>query len=220
MALVAYYDLELHQMDVKTTFLNGDLYESVYMAQPKGFVIEGKERMGCRLMKSIYGLKQVSKQWYLKFDEKIRKFGFKENDEDNCIYAKFKSGKFIFFILYVDNILLASSDVGLLLETKKFMSSNFDMKDLGEASFVLGIEIHRDRRKGVLGLSQKAYLEKVLKKYSMHACKPSPAPIVKGDRFGKFQCPRNQYEIDQMKTVPYASAVGSYNMLKFVHALT
>ena len=117
--------------------------------------------MGCRLKKSIYGLKQASRQWYLKFDETIRKFGFKENGENNCIYAKFKSGKFIFFILYVDNILLASSDVGLLLETKKFLSSNFDMKDLGETSFILGIEIHRDRRKGVLGLSQKAYLEKL-----------------------------------------------------------
>ena len=109
----------------------------------------------------------------------------------------------------MDDILLASSDVNLLLETKKFLSSNFDMKDLGEASFVLGIEIHRDRRKGVLGLLQKAHLEKVLKKYSMHACKPSPAPIVKGDSFGEFQCPKNQYEIDRMKTVPYASAVES-----------
>ena len=148
-------------MDVKTAFLNGDLYENIYMAQPKGFVVEGKERMGCRLKKSIYGLKQTSRQWYLKFDETIRKFGFKENDEDNCIYANFKSGKFIFLILYVDDILLASSDVGLLLETKKFLSSNFDMKDLGEASFVLEIEIHRDRRKGVLELSQKDYLEKV-----------------------------------------------------------
>jgi hypothetical protein len=83
------------------------------------------------------------------------------------------------------------------------------MKDLSEASFVLGIEIHRDRSKGVLGLPQKAYLENVLKKYSMHMCKPSPAPIVKGDRFREFQCPKNQYEIDRMKTVPYASAVGS-----------
>ena len=191
MALVAHYDLELHQMDVKTAFLNGDLYENIYMAQSKGFVVEGKECMGYRLKKSIYGLKQASRQWYLKFDETIRKFGFKENEEDNCIYAKFRNGKFIFLILYVDDILLASSDVGLLLETKKFLSSNFDMKDLGEASFVLGIEIHQDRRKRVLGLSQKAYLEKVLKKYSMHACKPSPAPIVKGDRFGKFQSPRN-----------------------------
>jgi hypothetical protein len=83
------------------------------------------------------------------------------------------------------------------------------MKALGEVSFILGIEIHRDRRKRVLGLSQKANLEKVLKKYIMHACKPSFAPIVKGDSFGEFQCLRNQYEIDQMKVAPYASAVGS-----------
>lgn len=209
MALVAHYDLELHQMDVKTAFLNGDLEENVYMAQPKGFVVEGKENMGCHLKKSIYGLKQASRQWNLKFDETIRRFGFKENVEDNCVFAKFKNGMYIFLILYVDDILLACSDMNLLMETKKFLSSNFDMKDLGEASFVLGIEIHRDRRKGVLGLSQKVYIEKVLKKFSMHACSPSPAPIVKGDRFGEHQCPKNEYEINQMKAVPYASAVGS-----------
>jgi len=73
----------------------------------------------------------------------------------------------------------------------------------------LGIEIHRDRRKGVLGLSQKAYIEKVLEKFNMHKCSPSPAPIVKGDKYGDFQCPKNQYELNQMKGVPYASAVGS-----------
>ena len=155
-ALVAHYDLELHQMDVKTAFLNGDLEKNVYMVQPKNFVVEEKECMGCRLKKSIYGLKQISRQWYLKFDSTIRKFGFQENVEDNCVYAKFKNGKYIFLILYVEDILFASSDVNLLLETKKFLSLNFDMKDLGEASFVLGIEIHRDRRKGVLGLSQNA----------------------------------------------------------------
>jgi hypothetical protein len=76
------------------------------------------------------------------FDEATRKFGFKENMEDNCIYAKFKNEKFVFLVLYVDDILLASSDVHLLLETKRFLSSHFDMKDLGEASYVLGIEIH------------------------------------------------------------------------------
>jgi uncharacterized protein with ParB-like and HNH nuclease domain len=160
--------------------------------------------MGCRLKKSIYGLKQASRQWYLKFDKTIRNFGFNENVEDNCVYAKFKNGKFIFLVLYVDDILLASSDVSLLLETKKFLSSKFDMKDLSEASFVLGIKIHRDRSKGVLGQSQKAYIEKILKKFYMHKCSPSPAPIVKGDRYGDLECPRNQYEIDQMKSVPYA----------------
>ena len=80
MALLAHYDLELHQMDVKTAFLNGDLKEEVYMTQPEGFVMEGKEHMACRLKKSIYGLKQGSRQWYLKFDEIIRTFRFKENE--------------------------------------------------------------------------------------------------------------------------------------------
>jgi hypothetical protein len=145
----------------------------------------------------------------LKFDKTIKEFGFKENVEDNCVYAKFKNGKYIFLFLYVDDILLASSDVSLLRGTKSFLSSHFEMKDLGEAKFILGIEIHRDRNKGVLGLSQKQYIEKVLKKYSMHRCSASPAPIVKGDRYGEFQCPKNQYEIEQMKRVSYASAVGS-----------
>jgi hypothetical protein len=89
----------------------------------------------------------------LKFDKTIKNFGFKEN-EDNCIYANFKNRKFIFLILYVDDILLVSSDVNLLLETKRFLCSNYDMKHLSKALFVLGIEINRDRRKGVLGLSE------------------------------------------------------------------
>jgi hypothetical protein len=73
MTLMAHYNLELHQMDVKTAFLNGDLVENIYMAQLKGFIVEGKDRMGCRLKKSIYGLKQASRQWYLKFDRTIKK---------------------------------------------------------------------------------------------------------------------------------------------------
>ncbi|WVZ64586.1 hypothetical protein U9M48_014081 [Paspalum notatum var. saurae] len=185
MALVAHYDLELHQMDVKTAFLNGDLYENVFMAQPKGFDAKGKEN--------------------------LRSFDYKENIEKNCIYAKFKNGKFIFLVLYVNDILLTSSDMNLLLETKNFLSSNFGMKDLGEAWYVFGIEIHRDRKKGVLGLSQKAHIENILKRYSMHKCKALPVPIVQSNVFGNFECPKNKnkYKMDRMKSVPYASVVGS-----------
>jgi hypothetical protein len=116
----------------------------------------------------------VIRQWYLKFNEVIKRLRFKENIEDNCVYAKCKNGKYIFLNLYVDDILLASSDISLLRDTKKFLSSNFDMKDLGEASYVLGIEIHRDRKNGVLRLSQKAYLEKVRLKYNMHKSNDDP----------------------------------------------
>jgi hypothetical protein len=116
---------------------------------------------------------------------------------------------FIILVLYVDDILLACSDKNLLHDTKGFLSSNFDMKDLGDVSYVLGIEIHRDRTKSVLGLSQMAYIEKMLKRYNMHNCSGQPVPVVKGDKLGTFQGPRNQLEIDQMKSIFYASAVGS-----------
>jgi hypothetical protein len=164
MMLVAHYDLELHQMDVKSAFLNGNLQENVYMAQPEGFAVEGKEYMRCKLKKSIYGLKQVSRQWYIKFDEVIRSFGFSENKVDNCIFIRFKGKDFTIIVLYVDDILLASNDKNMLYKTKSFLSSNFDMKDLGDASYVLGIEIHRDWTKDVFGLSQRSYIDRVLKR--------------------------------------------------------
>jgi len=128
-------------MDVKIVFLKGDLEENVYMDQPMGFSIDGKEHMVCKLKKSIYGLKQASRWWYLKFNDIIVSFGFKENTVEWHIYLKVIVSKVIFLILYVDDILLATNDFGLFHETKKFLFSNFEMKDMGETSYVIGIEI-------------------------------------------------------------------------------
>ncbi|KAK2985310.1 hypothetical protein RJ640_024306 [Escallonia rubra] len=108
-----------------------------------------------------------------------------------------------------DDILLASSDMHMLHETKNFMSKNFDMKDLGEASYVICIEIHRDRSREILGSSQRAYIDKVMKRFNMHNCAPTIGPILKGDKFSLLQCSRNQLEQDEMERIPYASAVGS-----------
>ena len=96
MTLVAHYDLELHQMDVKIVFLNADLEEKVYMDQPMGFSIEGKEHMVCKLKKSIYDLKQASRQWYLKFNDTIVSFKFKENTIYRYMYLKVSENKVIF----------------------------------------------------------------------------------------------------------------------------
>jgi len=97
----------------------------------------------------------------------------------------------------------------LLHETKLFISQNFELKDLGEASYVIGIEIHRDRKQRILKLSQNAYIEKVLERFRMKNCSASVAPIIKGDKFSNDQCPRNALEQEQMKNIPYASAIGS-----------
>ncbi|KAL9268686.1 Retrovirus-related Pol polyprotein from transposon TNT 1-94-like protein, partial [Drosera capensis] len=209
MALVAYFDLELYQMDVKTAFLNGDIEEMIYMVQPESFEVDDPKKMVCKLRKSMYGLKQASRQWYHKFHQVILLYGFEMNVVDDCVYHKFSGSKFIFLVLYVDDILLATNDMCILHETKKFLSSNFEMKDLGKASFVLGIHIHRERSRGILGLSQKSYIDKVLERFGMQNSKPGNTPVAKGDKFSLNQCPKGNLEIQEMQEVPYASAVGS-----------
>ena len=209
MALVAHFDLELHQMDVKTTFLNGELEEEVYMDQPQGFETTSKRNLVCRLKKSIYGLKQASRQWYLKFNDTVLPYRFVEMTVDRCIYMKVVGSKFIILVLYVNDILLAANDRGLLHDVKNYLSSNFEMKDMGEASYVIGIEIFRDRSLGILGLSQKAYINEVLERFKMKSCSLSPVPIQKGDNFSLSQCPKNNLENKEMDNIPYASLVGS-----------
>jgi len=109
-------------MDVKTAFLNGNIEETTYMVQPENFVLGGPKYMVCKLKKSIYGLKQASRQWYFKFHQVISSFGFEANQVDDYLYQKFSGSKYIFLVLYVDDILLASNDIGLLHETKKFLT--------------------------------------------------------------------------------------------------
>ncbi|XXG71992.1 hypothetical protein AAC387_Pa07g1189 [Persea americana] len=209
MALVAHLDLELRQMDVKTAFLNGYIDKTIYMAQPENFESGDRKNMVCKLTKSIYGFKQASRQWYHKFHQVIISFGFETNAVDNCVYHKFSGSKHIFLVLYVDDILLAANDIGMLHETKRFLSKKFEMKDLGDASFVSGILIQRDRFRGIIELSQRSYIDKVLKRFGMQDSKPSDTPVSKGDKFSINQCPRTNLEVKEMQKIPYASAVGS-----------
>ena len=139
--------------------------------------------MVCKLKCFIYGVKQASHLWNHKFHQTIVSYGFESNIVEKCIYHKFSGSKFIFLVLYVDDILLACNDIGLLHEIKRFLSSHFEIKDLGDASFVLGIKIHRDRSRAILGLSQKSYIEKVLVRFGMKDCAQISTPLAKGEKF-------------------------------------
>ncbi|CAL9012844.1 unnamed protein product [Prunus brigantina] len=147
--------------------------------------------------------------WHKAMLEELNSMAKNENKLDDCIYLEVDKSRFIFLFLYVDDILLASSDFQLLLETKTMLSNSFDMKDLGEAHYVLGIEIMRNRSRKLLGLSQLNYINKVLKRFNMEACSPGDLPIGKGDRPSKDQCPMTEQEQANMKNKPYASLVGS-----------
>ncbi|GKB05412.1 zinc finger, CCHC-type containing protein, partial [Tanacetum coccineum] len=172
LALAAIHNLVIHQMDVKTTFLNGDLDEEVYMKQPEGFVMPGNEHKVCQLVKSLYGLKQAPKQWHQKFDEVVLSSGFLLNQSDKCVYSKFdSSGKGVIICLYVDDMLIFGTDQNQVDKTKKFLSSKFSMKDMGEADVILGIKIKR-KNKGIV-ITQSHYIEKILNKFNCEDCSPS-----------------------------------------------
>ena len=119
LAVAAYFDYEIWQMDVKTAFLNENLTEDVYMIQPKGFVDPANTDKVCKLQKSIYGLHQASRSWNIRFDEVVKSFGFIKSDHDSCLYKKFNRSKVNFLILYVDDILLMGNDVLMRSEERR-----------------------------------------------------------------------------------------------------
>ncbi|KAL0413320.1 UNVERIFIED_CONTAM: Retrovirus-related Pol polyprotein from transposon RE1 [Sesamum radiatum] len=137
-----------NKKDVKTAFLNGLVEEEVYMDQPEGFTFAGEEQKVCHLQRSIYGLKQAFRSWNIYFDEVIRGYDFIKNDFDLCVYKKVNGNLVAFLVLYVDDILLIGNDVKMLGATKAWLSTQFYRKDLGEASYTIGIKIIRDRSKG------------------------------------------------------------------------
>ena len=145
LAIAAYFDYEIWQMDVKTTFLNGNLTEDVYMMHPEGFVDLKNVGKVCKLQKSIYGLKQASWSWNICFDEVVKGFGFIKNEEEACVYKKVSGSSVVFLILYVDDILLIGNNIPMLESVKTSLKNSFSMKDLGEAAYILGIKIYRDR---------------------------------------------------------------------------
>ncbi|KAJ0712899.1 putative RNA-directed DNA polymerase [Helianthus annuus] len=200
-ALAAIHNLVIHQMDVKTAFLNGDLDEEIYMKQPEGFVMPGNEHKVCKLVKSLYGLKQAPKQWHQKFDEVVLSNGFVLNQADKCVYSKFDdSRKGVIICLYVDDMLIFGTDQDQVDKTKKFLSSCFDMKDLGEAEVILGIRIKRENNG--ISISQSHYIEKILKKFNFHDSSPVSTPM---DPAFKLS-PNEGVAVSQLE---YSRAIGS-----------
>ncbi|KAK8655659.1 hypothetical protein V6N13_108231 [Hibiscus sabdariffa] len=209
LAVAAFHDYEIWQMDVKIAFLNGKLEENVYKTQPEGFVTPENARKVCKLQRSIYGLKQASRSWNLRFNEAIQEFGFIRNEDEPCVYKKFSGSIVSFLILYVDDILIIGNDIPTLQSIKTWLSSCFSMKDLGEASYVLGVKIYRDRSRRLLGLSQSTYIDKVLKQFSVEESKRGFLPMRHGISLSKEMCPSTPQERERMSQIPYASTIGS-----------
>eukprot|EP00253_Pinus_taeda_P026472 PITA_26472 len=196
-------------MDVKTTFLHGDLEKEIYMKQLEGFAVKGKKELVCKLKKSLYGLKQSPGMWYHKFDTFIWGLGFTKTKVGHCVYFKLIGDYVIYLVLYVDDMLLVGNDKEIMQDLKTHLSSKFDMKDIGTANYILGMEIKRDQTKRKLWLNQRKYVETILQRFNMRNSKLVKVPILVGVNLSAKQCPKTQEEEEDMSGVPYASVVGS-----------
>src|ERR1044072_1787129 len=146
-------------MDVKTTFRHGNLEEHIYMEQPEGFE-ETEQRLVCKLKRFLYGLNQSPRKWYKRFDSYMLNIGYRRCDYDCCVYVRsLDDGSFIFLLLYVDDMLIAVNHWNDVNDLKTKLSREFDIKDLGEAKKILGMEILKDRGSKKLWLSRRVMLK-------------------------------------------------------------
>jgi hypothetical protein len=155
----------LHQLDVKSAFLNGELEEEVYIDQPQGFVKKGSEDKVLRLRKALYGLKQAPRAWNKRIDKALINMKFNKCISEHGVYVKSGGGEIVIVCLFVDDLLVTGNSEAKVAEFKENMMSEFDMTDLGELSYFLGIEFMRTSAGMVL--SQQKYIADVLTRFNM-----------------------------------------------------
>ncbi|GJX05755.1 retrotransposon protein, putative, ty1-copia subclass [Tanacetum coccineum] len=194
LAIAAFYDYEIWQMDVKTAFLKGNLCEDEYMVKPEGFVDPKHPNKVCKLQHSMYGLKQTSRSWNKRFDEEIKKISFTQNLNEPCVYLKASGSNVAFLVLYVNDILLMGNSVTMLKEVKSWLCKCYSMKYLGEAAYILEIKIIHDRSKRFIALSQSAYLEKIIKKFKMENSKKGYTLMMEKPDYRKSQVAKTPTE--------------------------
>lgn len=209
LAISAVMDYEIQQMDVKAAFLNGDLEEEIYMQQPEGYVLMDDQQKVWRLRKALYGLKQAPRSWYNKLDQCLDELGLCRAQADQSVYVKRCNGDVLIIAIYVDDMLLAGNNIEMINDVKKKLSDRFDMKDLGDVHWILGMEVVRDRRQKSISLNQCKYIETVLERYGMESCKTVSTPM---DINAKFPTAKEHENVESkvdLGNIPYQSVVGS-----------
>ncbi|XP_059590838.1 retrovirus-related Pol polyprotein from transposon RE1 isoform X3 [Vitis vinifera] len=183
LSLAVNQDWCLQQLDIKNAFLNGDLEEEVYMEIPPGFEESMAKNQVCKLQKSLYGLKQSPRAWFDRFTKAVLKLGYKQGQADHTLFVKKSHArKLAILIVYVDDIILSGNDMGELQNLKKYLSEEFEVKDLGNLKYFLGMEVARSR-KGIV-VSQRKYILDLLKETGMLGCKPIETPMDSQKKLG------------------------------------
>ena len=209
LAIAAIYGLEIHQMDVVTAFLAGELEEEIYMEQPEGFKVGTEEDdLVCLLRKSLYGLKQAPRIWNQRIRRFLESIGFKPTYSDPCVYVNNETG--VIIAMWVDDLMIFGKDIENINDLKAQLSEEYEMKDLGELKYFLGIQVHRNKERKLIHINQSSYNRTVLERFGMMDSKPMNTPLPGGARLIKATA--TDVLTDQKE---YQSMVGSlmYAML-------
>jgi len=175
MQLAAQYDLDVHQLDVKTAYLNAPIDRELYVEQPKGFEAKSKgDKLVWRLNKSLYGLKQSGRNWNNMLHDYILSKGFKQSIADPCVYIMNFENNYALLLLWVDDIIVAANSEGLMSEIKCLLGQKLKVVDLGQIKCFLGMQF--EINKDCIKIHQAKYLDKVLKHFDMENCKPRFSP--------------------------------------------
>jgi histone deacetylase 1/2 len=194
-------------LDVQNAFLHGILDEEVYMYQPPGYEEAGKENYVCKLDKALYGLKKAPRAWYARLCSKLIQLGFKPSKGDTSLFYFNKDGVMVYVLVYVDDIIVASSSEVATKTLLKNLESEFALKDLGELHYFLGIEV-KQSSEGLL-LSQQRYAMDVIKRANMEKSKPVDTPISTTDKLSLADGVR----LGPVDSTRYRSMVGALQYL-------
>ena len=224
-AIAVKSNLEIHQLDIVTAYLNGDIDTNIYMRTPALLqeclaelartekepsmlskvtsmlkaLVEGEKV--CKLRKALYGLRQAGRQWHTKIDSALKEVGMHPTNGDPCVYVDRSRDEVTYLLLYVDDILIASRNPARVNEIKSFLSSRFDVKDIGKVSYCLGIEV--EQTLGKITLSQRGFVRRILERFGMTDCKPVGTPMALG---GKLEEALNTIKTESF---PYREIIGA-----------
>lgn len=200
--------MHIHHLDVITAYVQGDLTDELYMEQPQMFVKLHEEEKVCKLNKPLYGLKQAGREWYCKLDNYLFSLNFKNTAVDPCVYVNIKKDNDTVIIIYVDDLLIASTDLSNINKIKNLLQQKFKMKDLGNVKDILGIHVEREGDTGNIKISQKRYIQDVLKRFDMEQCNPLSTPLEQNLNIAEIELEAKNTE-SAMIDKPYRELVGS-----------
>jgi transposase InsO family protein len=196
--LAAQLDMDLHQIDFVSAYLNGKIEEEIYVEQPKGYEEPGKEGYVCRLNRALYGTKQAGSVWNHTFSQKMLDLGYKRSTADRSLFIKRTGQQMTMVLLHVDDGIIASSDPQETKFLKEQLNTAFKMKDLGNLTYFLGLEIQRNRSNKTIVFHQTAYSKEILNRYGLHNLSPVRVPmdpktvLCKGENEEETEAPYRQ----------------------------